>query len=256
MTFSQFPNFMLLSQAAAAAFAAARLLHFHLRRRFPLLYSYLLVIAFLDILLSVLPHKSKAYFNVFLAGTPLSWCAAAMAVFEMFVLIFRDYPGLRTVGKWALHLALAISVVAALSTTQAPYAHESPRTRWLFNEMQLDRAIHFGLAVVIIVLMFFLSRYPLKLDRNTYVATGFFSAMFLAQGSVRLFDMLTPKLYLYAADNPEIVFVTLCFLGCGIMVHATTTTAPVPVPGNKRRETELLQQLESMNDMLSRSIRR
>jgi len=28
--------------------------------------------------------------------------------------------------------------------------------------------------------MLFLSRYPLHLDRNTYVASGFFSAMFLA----------------------------------------------------------------------------
>jgi hypothetical protein len=256
VTLSQSPNFLLLSQAAAAAFAAARLLHFRLRRRFPLLFSYFLVVAFLNLVLSVLPDKSSAYFNVYFAATPLELCAAAMAVFEMCVLIFRDYPGLRTVGRWALQGALILCVFAAILIDRAPYPGESTRTRWLFNELKLDRSVHFGLAMAIIILLVFLSRYPLKLDRNTYVATGFFSAIFLAEAAVQLVDTLTPHLLARYADYSEVAYVTLCFLGCGVMLRTAEGLRPVRVPVNKSKETELLQQLESMNELLSRSIRK
>jgi hypothetical protein len=256
VTFSQLPDFLLISQAAAAAFAGARLLHFHLRRRFPFLLSYLLVIALVDLVLSILPLKSKAYYYSFIAASPLAWCAAAMAVFEMFVLIFRDYPGLRTAGRWALNVALALSLIVSFSINNSAFPGESARTHWLFDELILDRSIHFSLAVVIIILMVFLSRYPLHLERNTYVATGFFSAMFLAEAAVRLVDTLTPHLFAHKADDPELGFVTLCFLGCGIALRSAQVPVPARIPVNRPKEAELLQQLESLNDILSRSVRR
>lgn len=122
--------------------------------------------------------------------------------------------------------------------------------------MQLDRSIHFSLAVIIVILMVFLSRYPLRLDRNTYVATGFFSAMFLAEAAVRLLDILTPHLFVHSVDRPEVGFVSLCFLGCGIALRPAEAPIMLRVPVNKPKETELLQQLESLNDILSGSVRR
>lgn len=256
MTFSHLPDFLLISQAAAAAFAAARLLHFGLRRQFVFLYSYLIVVASICLVLSILPHTSKAYFRVYIAAEPLAWCAAALAVFEMFALIFRDYPGLRTAGRWTLNAALGLSVAASLLIIQAPWPGESSNTHWLFYELVLDRSIHFSLAIIIVILMVFLSRYPLRLGRNTYVASGFFSAMFLAEAAVRLIDILTPNLFAHYADYPEIGFITLCFLGWGIMLSGAEASAPARAATNKPKETELLQQLESLNDILSRSVRR
>ena len=190
----QLPGVLLISQAVAAAFASARLLQFRPRRRFIFLLLYFFVIGFVGILLSSLPQKSKTYYWIFVAAKPLAWCAAVLVVFEMFGQVFRDYPGLRTAGKWALNLALALSVTISAIVTRSPVARDSPRTRWLLYELNLDRSIYFSLALVIIFLMFVLSRYPLHLDRNMRVATGFFSAIFLAGAAVRLIDLLSSHL--------------------------------------------------------------
>ena len=256
MHFLQPLNLLLISQAAAAAFAAARLLHFGMHRRFLFLCSYLLIVAFSCTVFSVLSHKSKAYFWLYLIANPAIWCAAVLSILEMFTLIFRDYPGLRTAGRWSLNVALALSLSVSFLSLRMPWPNESSNTQWLFYELSLDRSIHFGLAVVTVILLTFLSRYPLHLDRNTYVSSGFFSAMFLVQSLGRLVDSRSQDLFVHYADYSEVAFSALCFVGWGIMLRPVNAAAPErPVP-NKPKETELLQQLETLNNILSRAGRR
>jgi hypothetical protein len=104
--------------------------------------------------------------------------------------------------------------------------------------------------------MLFLSRYPLHLDRNTYVASGFFSAIFFAAGAVKLIDSISTHLYLVYADAAEVIFATICFVGWGLLLRPAEKPVSVRPAANKPREAELLQQLESLNQILSRSSRR
>jgi hypothetical protein len=248
---------LLILQAAAAAFAAARLLQLRLTSRFVFLFSYLAANVVFDLSLSTLPRNSHEYFWTFVVAAPTNWITASFAVYQMFSLIFCDFPGLRTAGRWALNCALAISIIVAAVILRAPQPHQSTRTIVLYYELVFDRSVHFGLAAIIIVLILFLSRYPLHLDRNTYVASGFFSAVFLAESVTRLIDSLSTALYANAVDTPEIAFVALAFAGWGLMLRAASA-APVPArpPANTLREAELLQQLEALNGILSRSVRR
>jgi hypothetical protein len=249
----QSPDYRLISQAAAAAFAAARLLHFRLRRRYPILFSFLIVSTVLSTVFSVLFAKSHVYYWAYIVAQPVTWCVAALAVREMFALIFKDYPGLQTAGRWSFYTALVLSVVVSIVLAKTFHSVNSPTSRQLVYTLQLDRYIGITLAVTIGILMLFLSRYPLHLDRNTYVASGFFSAIFLAAGAVKLIDSDSTHLYFHYADYAEVIFATGCFAGWGLMLSA----AVKPVPGrpsvNKPREAELLQQLESLNQILSRS---
>jgi hypothetical protein len=246
-------------QAAAAAFAVVRLLQLHLGRRFPFLCSYLVVTALTSAFLSVVDEHSSQYFVTFMVYEPLAWLAEALAVFEMFALIFRDYPGLRTVGRWALYWALGASFgvslfIARLVGRDLPQGG-SLNSLWLSYDVAFDRSINFTLTVVIVILMWFLSRYPLHLDRNTYVASGFFSAMFLAQAAVKLIDSVSPQLFARYADYPEVGFAALCFVGWGAMIRPATAPVTVRTHVNEPRETELLQQLAYLNGILSRSVR-
>ena len=249
------PDFLLISQATAAAFTVARLLQFRLARRFPFLCSYLLFIAVASAFLSVVAELSRLYFWTFMIVEPLSWCVAALAVFEMFALVFANYPGLRTAGRWALYAALGASAFISVSIALTFPRGGSPSSRWLFFELGFDRSVHFSLTVVIAILMWFLSRYPLHLDRNTYIASTVFSAMFLAQAAVKLIDSVSPHLFARYADYPEVAFEALCFLGWGIFLQAANAPAPVRAPVNKPREAELLRQLDSLNGILSRPVR-
>ena len=193
MPFSQSPDYRLISQAAAAAFAAARLLHFHLRRRYPILFSYLIVSTALSAVFSLLSVKSKAYYWAYMVAQPVSWCVAALAVREMFALIFKDYPGLQTAGRWSFYVALAVSVAISIFLAGTFHPSNVPTSPQLTYMLQLDRSIGLTLTVTIGILMLFLSRYPLHLERNTYVASGFFSAIFLAAGAVKLIDSISEE---------------------------------------------------------------
>lgn len=257
MSFYQSPDLLLILQAAAAAFAAARLLQLRLTSRFICLFSYLVATFLFDLGLSVVSPYSQAYFWIYLVAGPTIWVTAPLAVFQLFSLIFRDFPGLRTIGRWALNGALALSIIVSAAILRAPWPSETARTKALYYELIFDRSIHFALAVIILVLIWFLSRYPLHLGRNTYVASGFFSAVFLAESVSRLIDTLTPALYANDVDRVEIVVVAMAFTVWGVMLRAAST-APVParVPANPGREAELLRQLDTLNGILNRSVRR
>jgi hypothetical protein len=254
---NQTSDILLILQAAAAVFAAARLLQFRLTSRYIYLFVYLAATALFDLGLSLLTRRSHAYYWTYVAAGPTVWLTASLAVYQMFALVFRDFPGLRTAGRWALNAALALSMIVSVVILRAPLPNQSARTVALYYELVFDRSVHFALAAIIIVLILFLSRYPLHLDRNTYVASGFFSAVFLAESVTRLVDTLSPALYTNAVDTPEIAFVALAFAGWGILLRAASA-APVPAraPANPGREAELLRQLDALNGILSRSVRR
>ncbi len=257
MSFQESPDFLLISQAAAAAFAAARLLQLRLTSRFICLFSYLAATIFFDLSLSIVSPYSQAYFWIYVVAGPTIWVTASLAVFQMFSLIFRDFPGLRTVGRWALNGALAISILVSAAILRAPWPRETARTKALYYELIFDRSLHFGLAAIIVALIWFLSRYPLHLTRNTYVASGFFSAVFLAESAARLIDTLNPALYVNDIDRLEIVLVAVAFAVWGMMLQSPATApAPARAPANPDREAELLRQLDAMNAVLTRSVRR
>jgi hypothetical protein len=256
VSFSQSPDYRLISEAAAAAFAAARLLHFRLRSRYPILFSYLIVSTILSSVFSILSVKSHAYYWAYIVAQPVTWCIAALAVREMFSLIFKDYPGLQTAGRWSFYGALAMSVAISIVVARTFHSSHVPTSPQLVYMLQLDRSIGFTLTVTIAILMLTLSRYPLHLDRNTYVASGFFSAIFLAEGAVKLIDSISKNLYLVYADYAEVTFAAVCFAGWGLMLRYAEKPAPARAVVSKPREAELLQQLESLNQILSRSSRR
>jgi hypothetical protein len=248
-------DYRLISQAAAAAFAAARLLHFRLRTRFPFLFSYLVIQAIASAFFSATATNTRLYFWGYIALESIVWFVAAFAVREMFTLIFKDYPGLRTAGRWALYGALVLSIIGSLIIGAVFAPGRSHAASRLFYQMVLDRSINLSLTAIILILMLFLSRYPLNLDRNTYVASGFFSAMFLVEATIKLADSLSPHLNLAYLDYAGVGFTALCLMGWGIMLQAPNNEpAPVRPQANKQRETELLQQLETMNRILSRSV--
>jgi hypothetical protein len=251
---SQSPDIYLILQAAAAAFAAARLLYFGLGRRFPALLSYLALTVLSSSLFSTLSVRSHAYFLAYTVWLPISWCVAALAVREMFALIFRNYPGLRTVGRWAVYSALAISA-AALLLLAREFRPGAAKVRVLLYDAVLDRSVALSLAIVISILMLFLSRYPLDLDRNALVASGCFSALFVAQAAAKLIDFVSPHLFADQVDYAEVVFSALCLAVWGLMLQAASAPATARSKVHNPRETELLQQLASLNAILSGSVR-
>jgi len=198
-------------QATAAAVAAARLLRLGLARRQRALFTFLLSNALSLFVLSSLPTNSALYFWVYIACNFLNPLIAVYVVREMFGLTFDAYPGIRSAGRWTTYGLIGIAFAASVVVSVMSWGGGRHGGSNLFYVEIVDRSVVMTLAVVILGILLFLSRYPLHLHRNTHVSTGFFSAVFLSEAAAMLIDNLSPRLYSYPTDLAQIAFGAVCF---------------------------------------------
>jgi hypothetical protein len=244
-------------QAAAAFAALARLAYFHLTRQFRALACYLGLLSLSHVLAGGLSRQSVTYFWYYFALTPLESVAGIFAVRELIALIFADYPGIRTVGRWALYAGVLLSVGVSLALTNwFSYAGPEPRIKWgLFYMEAAERSITFSLAVAIVAILFALSKYPLNLGRNTYLSCAFFSAIFLTDAARLLIDSSQRLLFYELAESVSAISISLCLFAWGFLLRAQTAPAPrIAFP--TAHEDRLLHQLESLNSLMIRTARR
>jgi hypothetical protein len=126
----------------------------------------------------------------------------------------------------------------------------------LFYFEVANRSVVFTLAFAIVTILLFLSRYPLHLSRNTLVSSIFFSVLFLSEASELMIDSLTPKLFNLYVDHAEAVFFIVCLIGWTAMLKPETETVSVRIAFSTPQEDYLLQQLNALNQMMTRSARR
>src|SRR5579862_2021026 len=117
-------------QGTAAATALARLTYLKLARRFPALVAYLSLLVLSHFVAGGLSRRSTPYFWFYIALIPIECTLGIFAVRELIALIFTNYPGIRTVGRWALYAGMAVSVAAsALLTKLFSYTGPQPRLK-------------------------------------------------------------------------------------------------------------------------------
>ena len=243
-------------QSAAAGSAGGRLIYLGLGRRLPALLSYLVFIAILTFLYGVIDRFSKLYFWIYVFLAPLENIFSILVVRELLTLMFKDYPGIRTVGRWAMYAGIVVSAGTSLALTKFFWnTGAQGRRKWgIFYFEITQRSIVFSLVVVIFAILFVLSKYPLNLSRNTYVSCIFFSALFLSEAARLLLDsMARVACTTISVDQGEAILDRALSLQLGISAAAGSglrfPRTAVPTP----QEDHLLQQLEALNKMMARS---
>lgn len=246
-----------LIAAAASAAVAARFVYLNLPRYFPSLFAWLALIGVIDLTFGLLEPKSALYFWCYVVLESIKCILGIVAVRELFALTFSNYPGIRSVGRWATYAAVALAVGISFLMTGVfwgggPRGHSAH----LFYLEISQRSIVFTLAFVIVTILVFLSKYPLHLSRNTMVSSVFFSVLFLSEASQLLADGLAPHLYNLYVDCTYSILVAICLLGWAALLRPEPATAPARITFSTPREDHLLQQLDALNQMMTRAARR
>lgn len=246
-----------LVQSAAALVALARLAYLNLAKQFRALAWYLSLLFVSNLLAGVLSVTSVAYFWYYVALNPLESAAGIFAVCELIALIFANYPGIRTLGRWALYAAIGAAMVASLALTRLfSYSGPHPRSQWgLLYLVMAKRSIVLALVIAIIAILFVLSKYPLNLGRNTYLSCAFFSAMFLIEAARLLIASSQRLLFSELADTAAAISISGCLFIWALLMRGQTALAPrhaVPTA----YEDQLLHQLDSLNSLMVRTARR
>jgi hypothetical protein len=242
-------------QSAAALIALVRLAYLNLTRQFRALAWYLSLLFVSNLLGGGLSRQSMTYFWYYFAMIPLESVAGIFAVRELIALIFANYPGIRTVGRWALYAGIGLSAGTSLALTRL-FSYSGPRQKWgLFYMETAQRSINLTLMIAIIAILFVLSKYPLNLGRNTYLCCGFFSAIFLIGAAQLLVDSSQRLLFYELAETAAAISISACLFAWGFLLRTQTAPAPrIAVP--TAYEDRLLHQLESLNSLVTRTARR
>lgn len=247
-----------LMQAAGALAAAARLFYLNLARQFPALLTFLVFLAALDAGFAVEDGRSTVYFWSYIALEPVLSVLSILAVRELLALTLSDYAGIRSVARWTMYCAIGVSFVISLLVTEIFWSRGAAgraNSQYIFDVELTKRSVVFSLAAVLVVVLFFLSRYPLHLPRNILVSSLCFSAYFLSEATRLALDSLT-KITNRTVDLAQGGFIAVCLFGLAILLRKD---GPKPIPQihySSPREEHLLQQLNALNDMMARAARR
>jgi heme exporter protein D len=176
-------------------------------------------------------------------------------VVELYKLVLEKYRGLYTLGRWALYVSLAISVtISAISLMPRITPSLPQRSKIMFYVLATERGIQTGLALFIILILCFLSLFPVKLSRNVRMHALVFSIFFLSS----TFMLLMRSLFgLRLADQVNTIMLGVSTASVLAWLTLLRTSGEevrqAPMPFGQEHESRLLAHLDSLNAALLRA---
>jgi hypothetical protein len=242
-----------MATAVAGTLLLARLFQLRQAQKFPALAFYLAQHVLWGYALTIIPRTNQAYVWVYEASNPIEWIAAIWCVVRLLDKAFSDYPGIRTVSRWATWGATTLSVCTSLALARIFWSGSIRGKPQLFYFEVADRSVLLSLALIIVLTMGFLSRYPLRLPGNTWVSLVGFSVIFLSMAAARLIDSLAPKLASRTIDLGQVAFETCTYIAWIVLLRRQEEQKPARVIFTHAGEAELLKELDAMNGILRRA---
>ena len=243
---------------AGMLFVCARLLHFGLHRRYRVFCAYLGFSACRSGILLALDVGSGTYMKIWICTEPMLWVLYILLVLELYSLILQDHQGLYTVGRWAMYGAVVLAVLSGVASL-APPAHMLLNDNTLVAFYVLtSRALRFSLLVFLVVLLWFISRYPVTLSRNVVIHCVVYSTYFL---STSLVFLVRSTIGYQVQDSINVALTAIgagCVVAWGVFLTADgeRRAGTLHFSLHADRERHLVQQLDTLNTALLRVARK
>src|ERR1035441_4070963 len=199
--------------------------------------------------------SSNLYLHVWVLTEPFEFGVYALLVVVVYKLVLEKYKGLYTLGRWALYVSLAISVtISAISLMPRITPSLPQQSKIMFYMLATERGIQTGLALFIILILCFLSLFPVKLSRNVRVHALVFSIFFLSS----TFMLLMRSLFgMRLADEVNTIMLGVSTASVLAWLTLLRTSGEevrqAPMPFGQELEIRLLAHLDSLNAALLRA---
>ena len=239
----------------AAGLTALKLFRSELYRRYRFFFVYLVSLVPYDICLLVLDVHSGLYQEFWTVTTPLFWILYVLVVFELCGLILEKHKGIYTLGRWAMYLGIAVAVILSLLSL---LPHITPatlqRSRIMGYILATERGVDFSLAIFILLILLFLSRYPVLLSRNVVVHSVVFSLFFLSN-TLGLLLYSVFGLHINGEINLFLMGIcSACMVGWLVLLNTKGEEVRLSTLQFGRGDEErILLELDSLNETLLRA---
>jgi len=232
--------------------AALRLFWNGLYRRYPALCGYLVFRVPSGLIPFFFDNSSKgsAYFYIYVYSQPLIWMFYILMVREVYALALANHRGVHTLGRWAMYGSVVVSVAVSMLSIMARITPKMPqKSKYIGYVVAIDRGVNFALVLFILLILFFLSRYPVPLSRNVVRHSSILFMYYL---------MNTATILLRSMYGPDNQTISLVLEVVGAMVIFSWLILITPAGEEVRKvvgigtehEQRILQQLDSLNAAL------
>jgi len=164
------------------ALTAAKLLSSGMYRRYKVFFAYL-IFSVIQISASITMNpRSEAYFRLWILTEPILWLFYLLVVLELYRLVLDKYPGVYTLGRWALIASVVVSIVISALTLvhKVSVAGARQTSHTLVYYLAIERGVVCSLLIFLFLILLILSQYPVKLSRNVIVHCAVYSLFFLS----------------------------------------------------------------------------
>lgn len=159
---------------------AARLSWNGLVTRYRSFFSLIVLIATRNLVLELLSGHTVAYFWVWLATEPLLVVTYILAVFELYSVALRRYAGIQTASRRLLVLALIIaSCISVLSIFPDLQFNATSENELFMLVNVIRRGVYTSLLAFLVLLVSFITIFPVRLSRNAMLHVVIFTVSFL-----------------------------------------------------------------------------
>ena len=238
-----------------AGLTALKLFRSGLYRRYRFFFVYLVSLVPYGICLLGLDVHSGLYQKFWAVTAPLFWLLYILVVFELCGLILEKHKGLYTLGRWAMYLGVVVAVTLSVLSLVPHITPATPQESTIMGYiLATERGVDFSLAIFILLILLFLSRYPVPLSRNVVVHSVVFSLFFLSNTLVMLLYSVF-GLHVNSEINLFLMGVcSACMVAWLVLLNAKGEKVRVSnLHFGRGDEERILHQLDSLNDTLLRA---
>ena len=248
-------KFFQVISVLGSALTAYKLYQARIHRRYRIFFAYLLFripyiscAIFLDV-------TGMTYLWLFTKSEPIVMLFYVLIVLELYRLVLERYKGLYTLGRWAMGVAMAIALsVSILSLGGVASAHKF--SGWVIFEAKVEARLDLALVLFILLILLFLSRYPIRLNRNVVVHTIVYSVFFFAN-SLGLVLWLFKTEVPVGLDRSLMGIASACAVAWWLGLTKKGEEIQVHLPSlGSGAEQRVMQQLEALNATLLRASKR
>jgi hypothetical protein len=202
--------------------------------------------------------RSNLYYYLFVYSDPIFLLAYILVVMELYSLVLERYKGLYSLGRWAMYGAITISGTISILTLLPKLGPSLPEpSKRIMYEFAAERGIDLALVIFILLIVWFLSKYPVPLSRNVVVHTVIYSIFFLSDALVLLWRTL---LGYHVGETSSVVAAAIgsaCSLAWALLLTAHGEEVRAQFPQIRPdAEERILHQLDALNATLLRVSRK
>jgi hypothetical protein len=236
-----------------AIFLVTKLLHTGLWRSYPIFFWYLIFRIPNTFWPLVIPNRTSLYEHIWLSTEPIAWVFHVLVVVELCRLVLNRHRGIYSLLRWAMYASVVLAVTISILSLLPKISHAKENSRLVGIYFASQRGIDLSLAILIILILFFLSRYPVRLNRNILVHSTLYTIFFFGGA----FTMLMHTLF--GRSNKETANMNLileaisaaCVFSWAIFLTRKGEELPASfLSFTHEHEQRALRQLETLNATL------